>query len=76
VIDNCKIYKARVQKDYRSNISVTWNIEDENISNECIAEGIKNDLYEFKGHRSIGGFRASLFCPVPDEPVYRLADFL
>jgi phosphoserine aminotransferase len=44
--------------------------------NECFAEGIKNNLYEFKGHRTIGGLRASLFCPIPDEAVYHLADFL
>jgi len=65
-----------VREGLRSNITVTWTVEDEQIHNECIKEGIKNDLYEFKGHRSIGGFRASLFCPVPDEAVYRLADFL
>lgn len=39
-------------------------------------EGAKNKLHDFKGHRAIGGLRASLFCPIPDEAVYRLADFL
>lgn len=43
---------------------------------ECFEEGAKNGLYEFKGHRAIGGLRAALFCPIPDESVYRLADFL
>jgi phosphoserine aminotransferase len=65
-----------VRKDYRSDITVTWGIEDQSIYNECIAEGIKNDLYDFKGHRSFGGFRACLFCPIPDESAFRLADFL
>jgi len=31
-----------------------------------LAEGAKENLYEFKGHRSTGGLRASLFCPIPD----------
>lgn len=43
---------------------------------ECFEEGAKNGLYEFKGHRALGGLRAALFCPIPDESVYRLADFL
>ena len=41
-----------------------------------MSEGAKNGLYEFKGHRMIGGLRASLFCAIPDEAVYRLSDFL
>lgn len=43
---------------------------------ECIDEAAKEELYEFKGHRVMGGFRASLFAPIPDDSVYRLADFL
>jgi phosphoserine aminotransferase len=57
-------------------VTVTWNIEDANILKECFAEGEKNNLFEFKGHRSIGGCRACLFAPIPDESAYRLADFL
>lgn len=49
---------------------------DNSLAEKCIEEGIKNELYEFKGHRTVGGFRASLFTPIPDEAVYRLADFL
>lgn len=76
MIDKCKIYKARVRKEFRSQVTVTWSIENENILKECLAEGEKHDLYEFKGHRSIGGCRASLFAPIPDDAAYRLADFL
>jgi phosphoserine aminotransferase len=76
VIDNSRIFKARVREEWRSKITVTWNMPDEALMQKCIEEGIKEDLYEFKGHRSIGGFRASLFCPIPDESAYRLADFL
>jgi phosphoserine aminotransferase len=76
VIDKCKIYKPLVVEELRSPITVTWNIEDEKILKECLDEGAKIGLHEFKGHRAIGGLRASLFCPIPDESAYRLADFL
>jgi phosphoserine aminotransferase len=65
-----------VRKDLRSPVTVTWDICDEKIMQECIEEAAKQELYEFKGHRVIGGLRASLFTPIPDESVYRLADFL
>jgi len=41
-----------------------------------MAEAAENGLLELKGHRSAGGFRASLFLPVPDEGIDCLADFL
>lgn len=63
-------------KALRSDITVTWRIDNEKIMQECFEEGARNGLYEFKGHRAIGGLRAALFCPIPDESVYRLADFL
>lgn len=37
VIDNSRIYKARVRKGLRSNVTITWNIENEAIMKECIA---------------------------------------
>jgi phosphoserine aminotransferase len=76
VIDKARIYKARVRPEFRSDITITWNVEDDKLMQECFKEGAKNGLYEFKGHRTIGGCRACLFAPIPDEAVYRLADFL
>jgi phosphoserine aminotransferase len=37
---------------------------------------MENGLYDFKGHRAMGGFRASLFYPVSDEAADRLIEFL
>jgi phosphoserine aminotransferase len=78
VVDSYKIYRPKVSKKAlcRSRINVTWDIPDKELADKCIEEGINNGLYEFKGHRTVGGFRASLFTPIPDEAVYRLADFL
>ena len=64
------------RKDWRSRINVTWRMATDEITTKCIAEAAQNGLLEIKGHRSAGGFRASLFVPVPDEGVDKLADFL
>jgi phosphoserine aminotransferase len=39
VIDKHKIYKARVRPEFRSKVTVTWNIENEKILKECLLEG-------------------------------------
>lgn len=45
VIDKYKIYKARVRREFRSPISVTWNIENEQILQDCLKAGALEDLY-------------------------------
>jgi phosphoserine aminotransferase len=62
-----------VKKGHRSRINVTWRINNDLLTNKCFEEGAKNGLHEFKGHRKLGGFRASLFSPIPDESVNDLA---
>ena len=69
-------YNCDIRKDCRSRINVTCKMADSNVEKMCIEEGAKQGLYEFKGHRSRGGFRASLFVPVPNEGVDKLVDFL
>ena len=68
-------YNCDIRKDCRSRINVTWKM-DPSVEAKCMEEGAKIGLYEFKGHRSRGGFRASLFVPVPNEGVDKLVDFL
>lgn len=55
---------------------MTWRMGSEEMQNLCMAEAAKVGLLEIKGHRTAGGFRASLFVQVPDEGVDKLADFL
>lgn len=77
VIDSSHdFYSGVARKDWRSRINVTWRMATEEITQKCIAEAAENGLLEIKGHRSAGGFRASLFLPVPDDGIDKLADFL
>lgn len=77
VIDeSAGFYSGVARKDWRSRINVTWRMATEEIQAKCMAEAAAQGLLEIKGHRSAGGFRASLFLPVPDEAVNALSDFL
>jgi phosphoserine aminotransferase len=72
VLDRYPTFIPKVSKPFRSRINVTWECATPELSEKCIQEGILNGLYEFKGHRTVGGFRASLFNPISDEAVEKL----
>ncbi|MHA2423819.1 MAG: 3-phosphoserine/phosphohydroxythreonine transaminase, partial [Candidatus Thorarchaeota archaeon] len=46
------------------------------IETKCVAEGTLRDLVGLKGHRSVGGMRASIYNAMPIEGVKALAEFL
>jgi len=55
---------------------VTWRLKDKSLDEKMIEEAHKVGILEIKGHRSIGGFRASIYIPVPDEGIKKLKDFM
>ena len=75
-LDNQDYYIAPVEKDYRSMMNVTFVTGDETLdkkfAKEADAAGIKN----IKGHRSVGGMRASIYNAMPIEGVEALVKFM
>ena len=75
-LDNQDYYIAPVEKDYRSMMNVTFVTGDEALdkkfAKEADAAGIKN----IKGHRSVGGMRASIYNAMPIEGVEALVKFM
>jgi len=75
-LDNQDYYIAPVEKDYRSMMNVTFVTGDEALdkkfAKEADAAGIKN----IKGHRSVGGMRASIYNAMPIEGVETLVKFM
>ena len=75
-LDNQDHYIAPVEKDYRSMMNVTFVTGDEALdkkfAKEADAAGIKN----IKGHRSVGGMRASIYNAMPIEGVEALVKFM
>ena len=77
-LDECQpFYQTAVtaQED-RSLMNVTWRLADASLESEFLAEAKAHDMDGLKGHRSVGGFRASIYNAFPQEGVQALADLL
>lgn len=69
-------YKGHAQPANRSWMNLTFTLPDEDTTARFIAEAKANGLAELKGHRSVGGCRASVYNAFPEEGCRVLADFM
>lgn len=69
-------YKGHAQKDSRSLMNVTFNLATPELEADFVAKAASHDLIGIKGHRSIGGCRASLYNAVTLEGCQKLAEFM
>lgn len=70
-------YCNKVDAKYRSRINIPFRVcEDEALEAKFIAEATKANLIDLKGHRSVGGCRASLYNAMPVEGVTALIEFM
>jgi phosphoserine aminotransferase len=60
-------YKGHTVKDSRSMMNVTFTMKNEEIEKKFIKEAEANDMVGLKGHRSVGGLRASIYNAMPVE---------
>ncbi len=75
-IDNSDFYRGTVKKDSRSIMNVTFRLSSEELEKKFIAQSLENGMIGLKGHRSVGGCRASIYNAVPLEAVEALVDFM
>lgn len=73
-IDNSKIFKGTVVKEDRSKMNVCFVMEDAEKEKAFLDFAKQNNIYGIKGHRSVGGFRASLYNALPLSSVQFLVD--
>ena len=69
-------FKGHAQKDSRSIMNVTFNLTTEDLEKKLINEATSNGFSGIKGHRSIGGLRASIYNACPKVAVEELAKFM
>ncbi len=69
-------YKGHAKKDSRSLMNVTFNLKTPELEQKCVSEAILKGLIGLKGHRSVGGMRASIYNAMPLDGVKALSDFL
>lgn len=75
-IDASEFYRGTADADSRSLMNVTFRLPSEDLEKRFVAEAIENGLGGLKGHRSVGGCRASIYNPTPLAAVEALADFM
>ena len=75
-IDEHSIYKGLVEKADRSKMNVCFSINDEKLSDAFLSYATENGIIGIKGHRSSGGFRASLYNAMPISSVKILTEIM
>ena len=69
-------YKGYAKPDSRSLMNVTFNLPTPELEAKCVADGLSKGLVGLKGHRSVGGMRASIYNAMSMDGVKALVDFL
>ncbi|QYJ99787.1 3-phosphoserine/phosphohydroxythreonine transaminase [Shewanella psychrotolerans] len=75
-IDSNAFYENRVAVENRSTMNVTFYLKDESLNEEFIKQAKSKGLVALKGHRSVGGMRASIYNAMPIEGVEALVKFM
>lgn len=75
-IDNSSFYSNKVHKDNRSKMNVTFQLADESLNDKFLSLAEEQGLQALKGHRFVGGMRASIYNAMPREGVEALVEFM
>jgi phosphoserine aminotransferase len=75
-IDRTGFYRGHAQKDCRSNMNVTFRLPSEDLEAEFVKQSKANGMDGLKGHRSVGGLRASIYNAFPEEGIDALVAFM
>jgi len=75
-IDESGLYKNPVALAHRSRMNVPFILADESLDKAFLADAEANGLYELKGHRSVGGMRASIYNAMPESGIDALIAFM
>ena len=69
-------YHSPVPESCRSKMNVVWKLATEDLEKQFIEDAAANGLGGLKGHRSVGGCRASIYNAMPVEGAKAVADFM
>ena len=75
-IDRTGFYRAHAQKDSRSRMNVTFRLPSEDLEKKFAKEATAAGLDGLKGHRSVGGMRASIYNAFPEAGIDALVEFM
>lgn len=75
-LDNSKMFRGTVVKKDRSLMNVPFVTGNKDLDAKFVKEAAEKGLVNLKGHRSVGGMRASIYNAMPIEGVKALVDFM
>ncbi|MCD8140882.1 MAG: 3-phosphoserine/phosphohydroxythreonine transaminase [Planctomycetaceae bacterium] len=76
VLDASAFWKPCADKNSRSIMNITWRLETEDLEKKFIQEAAAAGLDGLKGHRSVGGLRASIYNAFPEDGITALVEFM
>src|ERR687897_351603 len=75
-IDRSGFYRGTAEKGSRSRMNITFRLPSEELENKFVKESTAAGLDGLKGHRSVGGMRASIYNAFPEEGIDTLVEFM
>jgi phosphoserine aminotransferase len=75
-LDASAFFANPVAKEDRSRMNVPFTLKDSKLDEEFLKGAAKEGMVQLKGHRSVGGMRASIYNAMPLEGVQRLAEYM
>jgi len=75
-IDRSGFYRGTAQKDSRSLMNVTFRLPNEDLESQFVKDAVEAGFDGLKGHRSVGGIRASIYNAFPEEGIDALTTFM
>lgn len=75
-IDSSNFYRGTALKEYRSDMNITFRLPTEELEVLFVKQAAAAGMKQLKGHRSVGGIRASVYNAFPVAGTYALAEFM
>jgi len=75
-LDQSSFYRNEIPPEYRSHMNIPFQIVDESLHGRFVTEAEAAGLSSLKGHRSVGGMRASIYNAMPIEGIKALIGFM
>lgn len=75
-IDSSDFWRSPVRKEHRSGMNVVWRLPSEALEDAFVSKANKEGLVGLKGHRSVGGIRASIYNVITLQSVNALVAFM
>jgi len=75
-LDRSKFFLSPVRKEDRSRMNVPFKLRDEKLDEAFLKGAAERGMVQLKGHRAVGGMRASIYNAMPVEGVQALVDYM